>query len=34
MLALDLGLREEVGLLLVGLVSGSLLLPRDLKLQS
>jgi hypothetical protein len=31
MLALDMGLREEVGLLLVGLVSASLLLPRDLK---
>ncbi len=30
-LAVDLGLREEVPLLLVGLVSASLLLPRDLK---
>lgn len=34
MLALDLGLREEVGLLLVGLVSASLLLPRDMKLPA
>lgn len=31
MLALDMGLSEEAGLLLVGLVSASLLLPRDLK---
>lgn len=31
MLALDMGLREEAGLLLVGLVSASLLLPRDMQ---
>jgi hypothetical protein len=33
MLALDMGLREEVGFLLVGLVSVSLLLPRGLSFR-
>lgn len=33
-LAVELGLREEVAFLLVGLVSASLLLPRDLKLPA